>query len=326
MNRWGFCIVFLLVLVTCCSYASRVIETENEIKFIKLKFLSQEEARELLGSEDRYINQLTKFDMSALCGDVYSSKENVRDKIKANALEWTEDEKRRWNEVADSLNSIILRNGYLLKLPENIRLVKSTLEECGGAGGYTREDYIVLGETSNFTSKYMMMELLIHELFHVISRNSPDFREKMYGVVGFTVLPDEIVIPEKLRDRMITNPDVNKYDCWADFMIEGKRTKCTMILFAREEYDGGSFLYYVNIGLLQLDDNYAPVCDENGDVILYHVEQATDFFHKVGDNTNYILHPEEIMATNFTYLLTETWHELPSQHIIMKIKEILLHK
>ena len=46
---------------------------------------------------------------------------------------------------------------------------------------------------------------------------------------------------------------------------------------------------------------------------------------QVGNNTDYIIHPEEILADNFALLVLGE-HNMPSPEIPQKMREILLRK
>jgi hypothetical protein len=53
------------------------------------------------------------------------------------------------------------------------------------------------------------------------------------------------------------------------------------------------------------------------------VEQVSGFFEMVGRNTDYIIHPEEILADNFA-LLRFADDDVPSPQILRKMREIFL--
>ena len=43
----------------------------------------------------------------------------------------------------------------------------------------------------------------------------------------------------------------------------------------------------------------------NGKTTLLKPDEAEGFFEQIGRNTSYILHPEETLANNFVFLITE---------------------
>ena len=63
---------------------------------------------------------------------------------------------------------------------------KTTMAEENGAGGYTHATQIYLGDnvmafalSDNQDAQAYFKEILVHELFHCLTRNHPDFRAKM---------------------------------------------------------------------------------------------------------------------------------------------------
>ena len=163
-------------------------------------------------------------------------------------------------------------------------------------------DYIVVEEQIARMKSQQASYLLAHELFHVLTRNNPDFREKMYKLIGFNIVPEEFEVPADLRDVVITNPDVNRFDSYARFRIKGEERPCAMLIYANKPYEGGSFFNYLTIGLMPLKDGKAE--QKDGKTVIYGIKDAENFFEQVGRNTNYIINPEEILAENFAFLLT----------------------
>ena len=99
------------------------------------------------------------------------------------------------------------------------------------------------------------------------------------------------------------------------------------ILHARtERYDpalGGLFFSYLRFSLLAVDlQDDVPVYTA-GAPLLVDVKQAKGFFDQVGRNTQYIIHPEEILADNFALMILGE-HELKSPALLQKMRKLLL--
>ena len=58
------------------------------------------------------------------------------------------------------------------------------------------------------------------------------------------------------------------------------------------------------------------------DMALYKEEELQDLYEQIGQNTDYTIHPEEILADNFSYLFLGVT-EMESPWIIEKMKKIL---
>jgi len=81
----------------------------------------------------------------------------------------------------------------------------------------------------------------------------------------------------------------------------------------------------LNIGFLRLvlstDGTAEAVVTDSGPVI-YNMKEVSTFAEQVGENTKYIIHPEEIMADNFAFAVLGH-QDLPDQKIVDNIREIL---
>ena len=269
---------------------------------INLRYVNADQARTLLSQEDVTTRKWSRFYYDAGWGIKDGTRQELLRLIAEQYREWRSETKQRVQEAADTLNSHIKAMNLSLTLPEEIRILKTTMAEEGGAGGYTRMDYIVVEEQIARMKPQQASYLLAHELFHVLTRNNPDFREKMYKLIGFSIAPEEFEVPADLRDVVITNPDVNRFDSYARFRIKGEERPCTMLIYANKPYEGGSFFNYLTIGLMPLKNGKAE--QKDGKTVVYGIKDAENFFEQVGRNTDYIINPEEILAENFAFLLT----------------------
>lgn len=170
-----------------------------------------------------------------------------------------------------------------------------------------------------------------HELWHIISRNNPQLRKQMYGLIGFHVLDKEIDIPAEVRAHILCNPDVERHDSYATFTINGKKTDCMLMLYAEEdEYDEffTNFQRYVatkdGYWLLALDsETHRPYKNEKGEYAVYNCREVSDFSDVMSGNTGYNDDPEECMADNFAYAMMNNT-ELPNQKLLEEIRQLLI--
>ena len=206
--------------------------------------------------------------------------------------------------------------GMVDRLPE-IVFAKTTQAEEGGSGAYTIKNIIFLGEISmdacmpnaeraaevNHARLMWFAKLVAHELFHCVSRHSPEFRQKMYSLIGFTVMDHDITFPDAIRQRIAINPDVEHMDNYAEFTINGQKRRCELILLydkswkeaSAEKGDDIVFFLFVKPTLVPLDDMTK----------VYDIAEASDFWTTVGQNTDYVIAPEECMADNFSYAVIQ---------------------
>ena len=237
--------------------------------------------------------------------------------VKANAAEWTGAEQKRIGTAIAALRPAL--DQLPVAFPKRIIFVKTTgLEE--GRAFYTRDTAIMMPETETASaSEELLRKTIAHELFHILSRTNPELREKLYQLIGFSSCR-EIDFPDELKARKITNPDAPRNDHAIRVRANGKEVSVVPILFSSvPNYDpvrGGEFFNYLQLGFLQLSKDSMA----RGEILT--PQQLSGFFEQVGRNTNYIIHPEEILAENFALLMIGK-RDVPSPDILEKMRRAL---
>lgn len=288
----------------------------------KIKFATIEKANVLLTQEDDFTKSWSQFDIDSRMHKKNSSKEELFDFITKQTREWKIEEKNKIVGIFESIDKQIEKQGIKINFPDEIYLVKTTANEEGGAEGYTRASYIILKEDFLSPPNAGLKETIVHELFHILSRNNPEFRKEMYQIIGFNLMND-VSYPENLKAFRITNPDAPQVDSYINLKVGGQSKDCTMVLYSNKEYSGGDFFNYLNVGFLSLTgDSVKTIEYQNGKAVIYSFQQVTGFFEQVGKNTQYIIHPEEILADNFAFAILNK-SGLPDQDIVNEIKKKL---
>ena len=314
----------ILCLSSCQNNSNRTnVEDTQYSDTINFRLATLEEAKQLMGAEDSYTLNRSPFDIVSRLQNTQGTAEELKVYALQELREWNDEEKKVIQAITEDLNDSIQKYQYHLPLPKEIMLVKSTLKDEGGAGGYTRSNWIALTDKLiSHMGEEGQKTILLHELFHVLTRNSLDFKKEMYQTIGFTVLDEELEHPKDLWDMHISNPDVGRYDSYATFTIEGKPQKCAMYLYSDRPYTTGSFFQYLNIGFIPYDENMKPI-QIDGKTMTYSLEQISDFYEKVGKNTRYIINPEEILADNFVIAFNNKT-DVPTPELTEKIRNILI--
>jgi len=287
-------------------------------------FATRRQARGALTAHDDFWVRLSPFDRSArMKTDRRISDEEFLAFLAAQALPWPLEEvekvRRALAAVAPGLAALLHR------LPGTILLVKTTgEEECHSA--YTRRNAIMLPPNKIAYEPRDLERLLVHELFHVVSRHNRALRERLYAAIGF--LPcGEIELPEPLRDRRITNPDAPRADHSILVSYEGERLAVVPVIFGVRPYDAkkGELFDYLVLRLLAVEQRggeWAAVC-RGGEPRLLAVEAVSGFYEQVGRNAGNASSPEEILAENLTALVMGD-RDLPSPEVVRRVERILL--
>lgn len=288
----------------------------------RTKFASVEKSKELLKTKDSFTNRWSKFDINSRVGKPNSNSKELFSYISDQVLQWTDAETELIDSILQNIQQSINNKKLKLYLPKTLYFIKTTLKEESGAIGYTRSNYIVLREDLLEIDRTMLEHIIAHELFHIQSRINPEFREKMYELIGFRLM-NEISYPDNLKDFKITNPDAPLNDSYITLTKGKKSLDCMMVLFANKPYSEGKFIQYLNVGFLKLSDTKPKQIDlTQGDPIIYSFKDVENFFSQVGKNTRYAIDPEEILADNYAYLI-QGKEDVPDKDILQRIQDLL---
>jgi hypothetical protein len=288
--------------------------TNSSTNFLESEiiFASQEAATNLLGTSDAFTKSMSPFDFAAKTQNTEKNKEkDYLDYAAQQAKSWTETDITDTETVLKTAAEKIESMGLKIDLPETITLVLSSCLEEGAAEGYTRENYIV------FKSK-PSIELFLHELWHIISRANPDLRDQAYKIIGFEKMA-KLEFPEELNNLRITNPDAPFMEHYITLSVDEVEKNLVLCTMASAPYTEGSFFEYLMIIMYEVDlSGDTPKLISSPP---YNIANVQGFREKVGNNTNYIIHPEEITAEHFTHLIMEK--EVENPEIINALKDLL---
>jgi hypothetical protein len=275
-------------------------------------FATAADGARILSTEDAFVRAMSPFDRSARL-------EVDRPVPVAEYLAFVAKQTRDWTpaertKVSDALAEFRRRTTALaldLKYPARVSFVKTTGREEGGAA-YCRGPVVVLTESELASPPEKLRTLVFHELFHVERTHDPGRRRELYRIVGFDVCP-EIALPASLRDRKITNPDAFTIDSFIRVRdAAGAKVPVTPVLYARgEKWDpkaGGPFFRQMVFSLLVLEEEgggkLRPAASAAGEPRVLDPSSTPDYLEQIGRNTEYVIHPEEILADNFALLVT----------------------
>src|SRR5262245_1546169 len=163
----------------------------------RMQFASANRASTILGKRDGWARQLSAFDLGIRQKTAEATNlHEFLDFASEASLEWTPEERASWGAVIEELSRAM--EGLGIDLP-NIDLVKTTGEEEFNAA-YTRERAILFPQRLTglaTTQPRNAFFLLSHELYHLLSRNDSDLRDKTYALLGANRF-DGIDVPAEL--------------------------------------------------------------------------------------------------------------------------------
>ena len=268
------------------------------------RFADAGEAAELLLGNRDYYENLSQNDLNFRMQKLGATLEELEAFAAGQTLDYTDDEKAAVDDVMALVEAACLEHGYHLPATDGIVFCKTTTaEECDVGSGYTHGTQVYLGQdlldcgvSDDPENRQIFREVLTHELFHCLTRNHPEFRAAMYAILGFTVEESDYEFAPAIRERIISNPDVEHHNSHAAFDIGGEMRECAVVFTTVKPFEkpGDSFFDEMMAGLVPIDDLST----------MYTADDAANFWDVFGENTDYVIDPEETLADNFAFLLT----------------------
>jgi len=305
----------------------------------QLEFASLETGRTLVSTRDTFIGALSRFDRQVrLQTDGEATEAALLEFLAREVVAW--DDAATGNDPVEATTRTLITQSierlrpklesFRIPLPKTVLLVQMSGKEEANAA-YTRGTAIMLPKQRIQKMKPDALDrLLLHELFHVLSRNAPELRRDLYRIIGFHVC-DPMALPPAMADLKLTNPDAPLIDCRIELTDDGETCWAAPILYSSSAtYDAikkPPLFQYLTFRLMKLEEHdgrWRPLLKE-GDPVLIDPAQSKSFADQIGQNTKYIIHPDEVLADNFVFLVMQT-EKLPSPEIIERMSERLRGK
>lgn len=317
-SRW---LVKLMLALKTLFFSGCVISSlGEEIQIgtnVTVRFASVEAGREMLTRRDEFIAALTPLDRRArLKTDVDVSEKDFLAFLERSVRAWTPDETNRVAGAFLAIRDKLAR--WHLPFPATLVLVKTTGEEEFDSF-YTRQNAIVFPAAEVAGRPAGLRSAILHELFHVLTCHDPGLRKAVYESIGFRPI-NEVVLPEELQRRKITNPDGIQNGWMISLTNHNEVVQAVPILLATGNSfnpSGGGANPYDYFRLLVVAPGRAGWVAQlvAGQPRLLKPTETTGWFEQIGRNTRYTIHPDEILADNFVKLINGNTN-LPTPRIV----------
>ena len=288
-----------------------------------IAFASFSEAWATLSARDAFVEAASPFDRSVrMQSDRPISEMEFRRFLGAQARAWSPSETARLMPVLRDVAADL--RDLAVPLPPRILLVK-TSDQLDNAMPHTRGAAVMLSEAILTTAEPSMLRLvLVHEIFHLLSRHNPDLRERLYSLAGFRRC-EGLSIPEALRSRAITNPDAPWISHFVEVEHRGARIAVVPLTVSLDRFYGAGDTRgpqgHLNIRLLQVDVRGGQ-CRPAASAALLLPTEVSAFAEAVGEDISRISHPEEMLAGNFVHAVLGT-AGLPDPRLPTRIRALL---
>lgn len=281
-------------------------------------FLNLKEGQQAISKDhmEQFFKKINTRDISLQLGKDLSASSTdealstYKESLREGVLEFTKEEKellvpvfQKAYDLCKAINPAIY--------PDSLKLLKTDGRHYGAFTYYTREKCIIIPKLqlseASIKSKGFLSTML-HEIFHIYSRLNPEKRKELYALIGFDYL-DEIEFPEVLKEKVLLNPDGLDLNVFMQLENqEGKSIKVIPVNYSKpvsfDNPSGDLFFSSLDFQLYEIQQKNTTfkVTTQNDGSTTLSLEQLPDFFKQIGPNTDYIIHPDEILADNFSYL------------------------
>ena len=318
----SYLILFLLLTVLACEKTTVYADGIPLQDGTEIITTPKDRAVDMMTTVDGFVEILSPFDLQSktlTTGPV--TREEYLEYLKGRAMDYTYEDVEKLKRAVASIGKKLDAIGLYPNFPPIIEVIKTDMKEESGASGYTRLNYIAMADHMFSMSDKDFENVLIHELFHVLSRNNPEMQEKIYNSLGFHKC-NEVAYPDGIY--RISNPDAPFNNYYIEVETPDGLVDAMLILYSTKPYEGGSFFRYAKLGLMVVegsDENKTPLII-NGLPLILTLDAVSNFYEQVGRNTGYIIHPEEVSADHFEFLVNND-RTPPDYGLIEKLGQLI---
>lgn len=321
MRPTGFLLIaFVALLLTNCAPGTIVKLSDTH----KIAFLDSLAAANAIVDDDKegYFDRVTLIDMSVQLKKKINANasrdfvlEEYRNFLRQDVAGFSSQERRM---IKSALKRAFANCQKLSPqvFPKDLELIKTRGKHYGPGTYYTRENRIIIPADALATKgkkkgevASSLYKVLLHEIFHVYSRYHEKPRRQLYSLIGFkNIYSVPLQMDEALKQRILLNPDGLDLNQVIELKRDSNSISTVPLIISSElEFQDSkpAFFNYLKFDLYQVmrkGNGLQVISNEDGTSTL-RLNELPDFFQKIKDNTSYIIHPDEIMADNFMFLI-----------------------
>lgn len=318
--KWAFFLILIGSIVSCKSVnkqSTEVLKTAPR----EIRILDSAEAAIAIIDDDMegFFDKVTVTEMSIQMKKNFASDtprnqvvEAYQDFLQSDVESFTEEER---TFVKNTFSKVLVICNQINKdiFPDQIELIKTKGRHYGPSVYYTRENRIIIPENElENRNADGFLQVMFHELFHIYSRLNPQDKAELYQLIGFYKVDATMAslqMSDSLRRRILLNPDGIDFTYAIQLKDPAGYLFEALPIIAATSFDfkpsQPAFFSYLSFNLYRIeqlaDGGYRVITQPDGTSTL-SLNSQPDFFAQIKDNTEYIIHPDEIMADNFTLL------------------------
>lgn len=322
-----FILLFAPLLLLCCK-TKQVSQQEAPLSLTlenneKILFLdsTQAAAAIVVDQTEDFFEHINILDMSIQMRKNYPPSA-TREKVVEEYKTYLQKDVESFNKEEISFMEIAMKRLYIAckKLnhdifPKEIKLIKTKARHYGQSVYYTRDNCIVIPYNElDQRNEQAFFNVMAHELFHIYSRLNPEKRKTLYELIGFKSIGPlgNLKMVDSLKQRVLLNPDGVNYAQAIELKTNEKESFLAIPIILANTFEFNperpSFFSYLAFDLYEIRPPYSrliKVVSNNDGSNKKPLNAHPDFHRQIRDNTGYIIHPDEVLADNFIYLINK---------------------
>ena len=289
-----------------------------------VRFATIEQGQTVLGADDEWVSLTSEFQRASTMKRAPPVSVEAFRKFSAGAvLAWSDPQQQRWRRAMERLAPRFA--ALNVPLPPEVLLISTTGDDAANAP-YTRANAVILPAGGVPNQPGAEAFVLAHELFHVVSRHAPELASRLYATIGFEPVAP-LQWPVAWLPARITNPDAPYDRHLMRTTYQGRPVALMPLLMAgrTELKPGESFFSVMEVRLLEVmaGEGGRPTLPvlAAGQPVWHAPKDVPDYMARLGGNTAYILHPEETIADNFSFVVNSV--PAPNRELLQRIEAVL---
>lgn len=319
MSHRYFTLLAIAFIVLLASCKTEKVKTEIELsEFNKIYILDSLAATKAIIKDDMeyFFTKINPIDMVIQMQNPSVSAASDRDSIVAAYKKYIQADVADFKKDEIDFLAKIMSEAFELcnkaqfkYFPQEIKLIKTHGKHYGDDTYYTRENLIVLPKLALVKKNHdEFLKVMLHEISHIVTRLNPSVKTSLYELIGFTPFKENLVINDSLKQRLLINPDGSELR-WATELTtaDGKNVKALPLIYATEKdlvKEKSAFFQYLGFNYYEI----SPSADHKSWAVqTVGTEQKSNLntdgineMYRQKFNTDYIIHPDEIVADNFS--------------------------
>jgi len=189
--------------------------------------------------------------------------------------------------------------------PLKLNFIKTNMNHYGASVFYSRENNIIIPK--NMLRQQLDEEFttaIIKEIFHIYLRQKYWKRVELHKLIGFYEIP-ELEIPEPLNEKLLINPNgVNyRYVIRNIGDINDSLYSAVPLIYMpdNQKYRNLSFYSNLEFSLYKVRGEEVLINEDGSSTV--DMKTIQNFYEQISRNAVYIIHPNEILADNFSLLV-----------------------